>query len=78
MERLQPDAAELHIASHKGSTSACPFCGEYPLLTTDQNETTGLYVARMFCSECNCSMHSCMPTREAAQQNVIQRWAKRA
>lgn len=78
MNRLPPDDTELRIAANDGATSACPFCGEYPLLTTEQNGQTGLYVARLFCSECFVSMHSCMPTRDAAQQNVIRRWETRA
>ena len=77
LKRQEPDATELHIASHRGVTQACPFCGGYPLLTSDQNEMTGFFVARLFCPDCNVSMHSCMPTREAAQQNVIERWSQR-
>ena len=78
LKRQEPDATELHIASHQGTTSACPFCGGYPLLTSDQNETTGFYVAELFCPDCYVAMTSCMPTREEAQQKVIRRWAKRA
>ena len=78
MQRLQPDDTELNIAMTNGSTQACPFCGGYPLLTSDQNETSGLYVAKLFCPDCYVSMHSCMPTREAAQQNVIERWSRRS
>lgn len=78
MKRLEPDGTELKIAMTDGTTSACPFCGGYPLLTTEQNEETGFYVAKLFCHDCFVSMHSCMPTREAAQQNVIGRWDTRA
>ena len=77
MQRLAPDDIELRIAATDGATKACPFCGEYPLLTTEQNVTTGFFVAKLFCSECFVQMHSCMPTREAAQHNVIKRWAIR-
>lgn len=78
MIRLEPDAHELNIAATNGSTAACPFCGGYPLLTSEQNETTGFFVAKLFCAECFVSMHSCMPTREAAQQTVIKRWSMRS
>lgn len=77
MQRLDPDDTEMKIAMTNGSTQACPFCGGHPLLTSEQNETTGFYVAKLFCFDCYVSMHSCMPTREAAQQNVIKRWSQR-
>lgn len=76
MIRLPPDELELRIAATT-ALAPCPFCGRHPLMVTEQNETSGLYVAKVFCSDCCVSMSRCMETRGAAQEKVTGRWSKR-
>ncbi len=69
MLRLPPDELELRIAATT-ALAACPFCGRHPLMVTEQNVTSGLYVAKVFCSDCYVSMSSCMETRHHSDQRL--------
>lgn len=77
--RLAPDDEELLIAATRGIISPCPFCGSDPLLFTQQNTTTGLFVARVFCLDVHCgaALTCCMRERSAAQQGARTAWNRR-
>lgn len=77
--RLKPDDEELLIAVTRGLLSLCPFCGGDPLLFTEQNTKTGLFVARVFCADfrCGAAITCCMADRFAAQKGARKSWNRR-
>lgn len=76
LKRLAPDDTEIRLAMTT-ELAPCPWCGHTPVMWTEQNETSGLFVSRVACGECFVAMHCCMPTRGQAQAGVTSRWAKR-
>ena len=76
LKRLTADETEIRLAMTT-ELAPCPWCGVAPIMWTEQNETSGLFVSRVACADCFASMSCCMPTREQAQVGVTSRWAKR-
>lgn len=74
LTRLKPDEAELRVAMTT-ALMPCPWCGRHPVMWTEKNEASGLFVSKVACADCFVSMSSCMETREAAQKTVVERWS---
>lgn len=75
-----PDALELFIAGHVDVLPPCPFCGEDVLMRSEQNDTSRLFKATIFCTNRDCSANVWLVdyTREEAQRKVFALWARRA
>jgi hypothetical protein len=51
---VEPNALELKIAGCRGLLKPCPFCGSEPMLYSDENESTGIWGARVECMDFQC------------------------
>lgn len=74
LTRLTPDETELRIAMTT-ELMPCPWCRRHPVMWTEHNELSDLFVSRIACADCFVSMSSCMETRQAAQETVVKRWS---
>lgn len=76
LKQIDPDEFEMRAASTT-MLPPCPFCGRHPISTTDQNETTELFVVKIICADCYVSMTCCHKTRDDARATVLARWSTR-
>jgi hypothetical protein len=76
LRRLEPDDRELYIAATV-SLAPCPFCGSQPIAFVEVNDTTGLFVGKVACTECHGGIHYCGRDRVEARERAIANWTKR-
>lgn len=76
LKRLAPDETELRLAMTT-ELAPCPWCGRTPVIWTEQNDSSGLFVSKIACADCFVSMSCCMETRAQSQARVAHRWARR-